>query len=112
MQKLGSDIPWREAVATTIVGELKNPYTGVAHAAMEPWENLYEENCAACHGDHFEGDIGPELVGADLEENYLFEIIYNGIPDSGMPPYASLGADKVWKLVNFVKYYNQDEDSK
>ena len=111
MQKLGSDIPWREAVATTtIVGDLKNPYAGVDHATMEAWEHLYEENCAACHGEHFEGDIGPELDGASLEENDLFEIIYNGIPDGGMPPYSSLGADKVWKIVNFVKYYNNGED--
>jgi len=110
MQKLGSDIPWRDAMATTIVGDLENPYTGIDHATMETWEHLYEENCAACHGEHFEGDIGPELDGASLEENDLFEIIYNGVPDGGMPPYASLGADKVWKIVNFVKYYNKGED--
>ena len=36
LQKLGSDIPWREATATTIVGELKNPYSGVSPADMEP----------------------------------------------------------------------------
>ena len=110
MQKLGNDIPWREAVATTIVGDLKNPYAGLDHTSMEAWEHLYEENCAACHGEHFEGDIGPELDGANLEENDLFEIIYNGVPDGGMPAYSSLGADKVWKIVNFVKYYNEGED--
>ncbi len=110
MQKLGSDIPWREATAIAIVGDLQNPFAGVSHAEMEAWEYLYADNCAQCHGEHFEGDIGPELVGADLEENDLFEIIYMGIPDGGMPPYSSLGADKVWKLVNFVKYYNQGED--
>ena len=110
MQKLGSDIPWREATAPTIVGDLKNPYPGVSHDDMEQWEYLYSENCAACHGEHFEGDIGPELVGDDLEEDELFEIIYTGVPDGGMPPYSSIGADKVWKLVNFIKYYNQGED--
>jgi cytochrome c oxidase cbb3-type subunit 2 len=110
MQKLGSDIPWRDAMATTIVGDLVNPYPGVSHAEMEAWEPLYEEHCAACHGEHFEGDIGPELVGADLDEKDLFEVIFNGVPDGGMPPYSSLGADKVWKLVNFVKYYNTEEN--
>lgn len=110
LQKLGSDIPWRENIATEIVGELKNPYAGIAHAEMEPWEALYEANCAACHGEHMEGEIGPELDGANLEENDLFEIIYNGIPDSGMPPFSRLGTDKIWKLVNFVKYYNAGED--
>lgn len=110
MQKLGTGIPWRESQAATIVGDLKNPYPGISHAEMEPWEHLYEDNCGACHGEHFEGDIGPELVGSSYEEEELFEIIYNGIPDGGMPPYSSLGADKVWKLVNFVKYYQQEED--
>ncbi|MEN8134090.1 MAG: cytochrome-c oxidase, cbb3-type subunit II [Thermodesulfobacteriota bacterium] len=110
LQKLGSDIPWREATATTIVGELKNPYSGVSHAEMEPWEDLYEKNCAACHGEHMEGIIGPELVGEGFEEGELFEIIFNGIPDGGMPSFSSLGADKVWKLVNFLKYYNKGED--
>ncbi|MCK4840187.1 MAG: cytochrome-c oxidase, cbb3-type subunit II [Desulfobulbaceae bacterium] len=110
MQKLGSDIPWREAAATTIVGDLKNPYAGVEHAAMEAWEHLYVQNCAACHGEHMEGEIGPELTDLGIEDDELFQIIYNGIPDGGMPPYSNLGADKVWKLVNFVIYYNQGED--
>lgn len=110
MQKLGSDIPWRAATATTIVGELKNPYTGVTHDTMEPWEAIYLSNCSACHGEHMEGDIGPELIGASFEETELFEIIYNGIPDGGMPTFSSLGSDKVWQLVNYLKYYNLGED--
>ncbi len=110
MQKLGSDIPWREATATEIVGELVNPYTGVDHDTMEPWEALYTENCAACHGEHMEGEIGPELVGEDYDDEILFELIYSGITDGGMPAFSSLGTDKVWKLVNFIKYYNQGED--
>ena len=110
LQKLGSDIPWREAAATTIVGELKNPYPDVTHSEMEAWENIYQDNCAACHGDHMEGIIGPELVGADYEEEVLFEIIYTGISDGGMPGFSNLGTEKVWKLVNFIKYYNMEED--
>ncbi|MBU0673880.1 MAG: cytochrome-c oxidase, cbb3-type subunit II [Proteobacteria bacterium] len=110
MQKLGSDIPWRNAAATTIVGNLKNPYADSDHSTLEEWEPLYEENCEACHGEHFEGDIGPELDGASMEDTELFEIIYNGVPDNGMPPFAGLGADKVWQVVTFVKYYNQGED--
>ena len=109
MQKLGSDIPWRETAKTEIVGELVNPYAGVDHFTMEPWEGIYQQNCAACHGEHLEGEIGPELVGANYEENLLFELIYNGIPDGGMPAFSSLGTDKVWKLTNFIKYYNQGE---
>ncbi|MBE0577317.1 MAG: cytochrome-c oxidase, cbb3-type subunit II [Desulfuromonadales bacterium] len=109
LQKLGSDIPWREASATTIVGELKNPYPDVTHSEMEAWEAIYQDNCAACHGEHMEGVIGPELVGADYEEEILFEIIYTGIADGGMPSFSNLGTERVWKLVNFIKYYNKEE---
>jgi len=112
LQKLGTGIPWRQAMATTIIGDLKNPYTGIGHDTMEPWEEIYTANCAACHGEHEEGDIGPELDGTGMDEEDLFEIIYNGVPDGGMPPFSSLGADKVWKLVNFLKYYNQGEEQK
>lgn len=110
MQKLGSDIPWRDSTKTEIVGDLTNPYKGVSHEEMEDWEELYSQNCSACHGEHMEGIIGPELVGEDYDEEILFEIIYTGIADGGMPSFSSLGTDKVWKLVNFIKYYNQDED--
>ena len=109
MQKLGSDIPWRNTTKTEIVGDLVNPYIGVDHATMEPWEDLYQENCSACHGDHMEGDIGPELIGEDYDDEILFEIIYTGIADGGMPGFSSLGTDKVWKVVNFIRYYHQGE---
>ena len=112
MQKLGSGIPWRDAAKTEIIGELVNPYAGTDHFAMESWEGIYQDNCAACHGAHLEGEIGPELIGANYEENELFEIIYNGIPDGGMPAFSSLGTDKVWKLSNFIKYYTQGEGHK
>jgi len=110
MQKLGSDIPWRESTKTEIVGDLVNPYAGVDHGTMEPWEELYQQNCSACHGSHMEGEIGPELVGDDYDDEILFQIIYTGIEDSGMPSFSSLGTDKVWKLVNFIKYYRQGEN--
>jgi len=109
LQKLGTGVPWREASAVEIVGDLVNPYPDVDHDTMEDWEEIYSSNCAACHGEHFEGNIGPELIGADYDEEVLFEIIYTGIPDGGMPGFASLGNDKVWKLVNFIKYYNESE---
>ena len=50
MQKLGSDIPWREATSTTIVGDLNNPFKGDA-TAVAAGKALYAGNCAACHAD-------------------------------------------------------------
>jgi cytochrome c oxidase cbb3-type subunit 2 len=110
MQKLGSDIPWREATETTIVGELVNPYTEADQATISSWAPLYADNCAACHGARMEGDIGPELIGEDYDDEILFEIIYSGITDGGMPGFSSLGTDKVWKLTNFIRNYKVEED--
>lgn len=108
MQKLGADIPWREATETTIVGDLTNPYTDADAATIAGWESLYAENCAACHGAQMEGGIGPELVGDDYDDEILFTIIYTGITDGGMPSFASLGTDKVWKLTNYIRTYKAD----
>jgi cytochrome c oxidase cbb3-type subunit 2 len=108
LQKLGNDIPWRKATQAAIVGELKNPYAGLSHNAMERWEELYENTCAPCHGEHKEGGIGPSLRNSPRSEEELFEIIYNGVDAGGMPAFGSLGTDKVWQMVNFVKYYEED----
>ncbi len=108
MQKLGSDIPWREATETTIVGDLVNPFLGTDAATIAGWASLYAENCAACHGAQMEGDIGPQLVGDDYDDEILFEIIYTGITDGGMPSFSSLGTEKVWKLTNYIRSYKAD----
>jgi cytochrome c oxidase cbb3-type subunit 2 len=108
LQKLGSDIPWREAAETTIVGDLKNPFADTDQATISSWASLYQENCAACHGPKMEGEIGPELIGEDYDDEILFEIIYTGIADGGMPSFSSLGTDKVWKLTNYIRHYKAD----
>jgi cytochrome c oxidase cbb3-type subunit 2 len=102
LQKLGSDIPWRAATATTIVGDLKNPFKGDA-AAVVAGKALYADNCAACHAEDLSGEIGPELTDLGYDDAELFEIIYNGIADGGMPPFSTLGTDKVWQLANFLQ---------
>ena len=108
LQKLGSDIPWREATETTIVGDLNNPYKDTDQATVSSWGSLFMENCAACHGQQMQGEIGPELVGDDYDDEILFQIIYTGIADGGMPSFSNLGTDKVWKLTNFIRKYKVD----
>lgn len=103
MQKLGSDIGWRQAAATQIVGELKNPFEGDA-AAAEAGAELYAASCAQCHGANLEGDIGPEVTGlASRDPAELYQLIHNGVPDGGMPAFASLGGERIWKLVTFLQ---------
>ncbi|BCR03410.1 hypothetical protein DESUT3_04790 [Desulfuromonas versatilis] len=107
LQKLGSDIPWREAARTTLVGDLSNPYQGDS-SVLDEGGRLYGQHCASCHGADFEGsDIAPDLQDVDMADAELYELLYNGIPDGGMPAFSTLGSDRVWKLVNFVKYHKR-----
>jgi len=103
MQKLGNDIPWRKAKQTTLVGELKNPFTGNKDAAAEG-KALYAKDCAQCHGAELKGDMGPGLIKTGKSDAELFKITYIGIDENGMPAYGdSLGKDKIWKLITFIQ---------
>ncbi len=108
LQKLGSDIPWRDAAETTIVGDLVNPYADANQETISGWAPIYADNCAACHGPNMEGEIGPELIGEDYDDEILFTIIYTGITDGGMPSFSNLGTDKVWKLTNYIRTYQAE----
>lgn len=101
MQKLGTGIP--KAAAATVVGNLNNPFPKEP-AAMQAGAQLFAQNCAACHGNHGEGGIGPELEPESYQDADLFGLIYNGVPANGMPAFAALGNSKVWQLVNYVNY--------
>jgi cytochrome c oxidase cbb3-type subunit 2 len=102
LQKLGSDIPWREAARVEIVGELTNPFQGDS-SVIPAGRTLYETHCAACHGEDLTGGIGSDISDVDMSDADLYEIIFNGIPEAGMPDFATLGSDRVWKLVTYVK---------
>lgn len=102
LQKLGSDIPWREAARTEVVGEARNPFSGDPRAASAGRE-LYDKNCAACHGTELLGTIGPALTELDYGEAELFEVIVHGIPEGGMPGFSSLGSERVWKIVTYLQ---------
>lgn len=101
MQKLGTGIP--RAAAAAVVGDLQNPFPRDP-AAMQAGALLYAQNCAACHGEHGDGGIGPELEPESYDDAALFEMIYSGITDGGMPAFSQLGSTKVWQMVNFVNY--------
>ena len=101
MQKLGSDIPWRQQAKTTLVGELDNPFVGQATAIAEGRE-LYENNCAACHGSGLSGGFATALTHLNYSDQKLFSILYEGIMARGMPGYAIMGRERLWKVVTYI----------
>ena len=104
LQKLGTDIGWRKATPTPVVGDLANPFASDPAAVRAEGAALYEANCAACHGPDRTGDIGPDLTSAEqLTEAELYQDLWNGIPDGGMPSFSALGSEKIWKIVTFLR---------
>ncbi|MFD2761223.1 cytochrome c551 [Lentibacillus juripiscarius] len=49
-------------------------------------EEIFQNNCASCHGGDLSGGVGPDLtsVGADHSKDDIVDIIQNGQGD--MPP--------------------------
>ncbi len=90
----------------------------LAHAAPRPKvEDLYQQNCASCHGTNFEGGLGTSLSkgywlhGSSDED--LTRAINQGFPDLGMPPWeSSLAPDQVRSLVVFLREHEQSEAAK
>ncbi|HEX9898518.1 MAG TPA: c-type cytochrome [Candidatus Methylomirabilis sp.] len=53
---------------------------------------LYRENCAACHGEEGEGQVGPALNSKELlratPDEVLFSLIRTGVPGTVMPAWG------------------------
>ena len=85
------------------------------HAAPRPKvEELYNQNCASCHGANFEGGIGTSLTkgywihGSSDED--LTRDINKGFPDLGMPPWeGTLDTDQIRSLVVYLREKEQSE---
>ncbi|MFD2759443.1 cytochrome c550 [Lentibacillus juripiscarius] len=45
-------------------------------------EEIFQSNCASCHGSDLSGGVGPDLtsVGSDYSKEEIKEIIANGFP--------------------------------
>ncbi len=74
-------------------------------SALKEGEEIYMKNCAACHLPDGGGSIGPNLTddnwlyGCDIKS--VFKLIHDGT-SKGMPPWKSLGAEKIQKVASYV----------
>lgn len=110
LQQLGSYVT-KKAVITVdeTMTEDVSPLSGDPEAIAKG-EKLYKENCAACHGQNAERNIGGSLVdyaslGIPDRDTYL--TIANGI-EGAMPGFAAtLDKEKIWSIVEFIKSLNK-----
>jgi cytochrome c oxidase cbb3-type subunit III len=89
-----------------------------AHAAPQPTSDgrqIFESRCAACHGlDGRGGERGPDITTrpqiVQLSDRELGEILRQGRPSAGMPPFVSLGTANLKTLLSYVRFL-QGKDS-
>ena len=96
--------------------KLKNPVAADA-TSIAAGKQLYDKQCAGCHGDTGTGDgrMGEELspkpanlTDADWKhgstDGEIFTVIRDGVKNTGMKPFArKLTAHQIWDVVNFVR---------
>jgi cytochrome c oxidase cbb3-type subunit 2 len=113
-----------EAAPTAAIGE--NPFAKDDKDVAERGEDLYEANCAACHGEEGTGAIGPSLVDAlfldaegDVADGYYYQVVSGGTrpglmvegrsAKGGMPPFeGALGSDDIWSIVTYIRTLRAD----
>jgi mono/diheme cytochrome c family protein len=76
-------------------------------AAAARGEPVFQRNCAFCHGPQARGATGPNLITSDqvLGDDHgekLVPYIRKGVPDKGMPAFASMAEDKLRDIAEFL----------
>ncbi len=86
-----------------------------SQASVDAGRQLYNQNCAQCHGadGHGDGPAAAQLNPAPADfrahipyhdDPQFYNFIANGYPGSAMPKFASaLKPDDIWNLVNFLR---------
>ena len=69
---------------------------------------IYNKACTVCHGlDGAAEKWGPRSArGApqrDAKRAEIFDVIKNGIPATGMPPFAGSDDDDIWKVTAYIQ---------
>ncbi len=77
-------------------------------AAAKKGQPLYEQNCAACHGENARGSQGPNLVRSvvvlhDENDEAIGPVIHAGRPQAGMPAFPQLSKDDIHDISQYLK---------
>jgi mono/diheme cytochrome c family protein len=97
----------------------KSPFPLTDSAALAAGKQTYDTECAACHGPQGKGDgpgagaLNPKPVNfADkafmqtIPIDCHFYRVNEGVAQTGMPPWKSLGADTIWKVLIYERSFS------
>jgi cytochrome c oxidase cbb3-type subunit 3 len=72
-------------------------------------KKIFQQNCAVCHQDDAIGKPGlapsltnPEFL-TDVSDTFVLTTIRDGREDTGMPPFAHLGREKIKAILAFLR---------
>jgi cytochrome c oxidase cbb3-type subunit 3 len=72
-------------------------------------EEIFTNNCVACHLEKGRGDIGPNLTDeywlwAKGTPETIFPVVFNGVPENGMPNWSeTISRDEIYQVVAYVQ---------
>lgn len=71
-------------------------------------QQIFASNCAGCHGlDGTGSQRAPNIVTnpqvQKLTATEIFHIVFDGVPETGMPPFSRLGKPAVTSVVAYVR---------
>ena len=87
---------------------LADPLPAHAHQANAEGRQTFEAVCAGCHGlDGRGGERGPDIATrpqvVQLSDAEIMDVLRGGRPTAGMPPFNSLGPDKLNALLEYLR---------
>lgn len=76
--------------------------------AVTVGKSAYGAVCAGCHGlDGKGGERAPDIASRprvrELSDEAILRVLQNGVPNTSMPPFRSLGSEKLRSLVEYVR---------
>ena len=81
---------------------------GLAHtAAAQNIQQLWQQNCASCHGENAGGGSAPTMLDDDWttdgSDQALYDAVWHGLEDRGMPAYkGGLSEPQAWGLIVYL----------
>ncbi len=80
----------------------------VALDGIKKGEEVYLNNCLACHKEKGMGDIGPNLTDehwlwAKGTPETIYPVIFNGVPQNGMPTWSeTISSDEIYQVTAYL----------
>lgn len=89
----------------------------VTEDSLEAGKNIYNQNCAACHGADGKGtspgmpDFTDHMMMEEMGESVMFQKISEGVPGTPMPPWGNaLTEEERWMVINYINTMHHGEE--